>query len=106
MWMESGLFGGDVLPDGFLSEVFRARVIIPKSEFERLGLGNHERPTSLPACLRWCYTNLGTGGTRWSVVLRNDAAALVYFAKDQEALAFLTRWSSAAAPARQVAFAS
>ena len=106
MWMESGVFGGDVLADGFLSEIFQARVIIPESEFKRLGLGDHERPTGLPACFRWCHANLGVGGTRWSVTLRDDAAALIYFAKAQDGLAFLARWSVEAVPAGRPALAA
>jgi hypothetical protein len=107
MQMEHGLFGGEALPDGYMSEVFEARVLIPEAEFARLGLGDHERPASLPACFRWCYDNLGQGGRRWSVMLRDRSTAAVYFARAQEALAFLARWSAdAAAPAGRLALAS
>jgi len=94
MRMERDIFGGEILPDGFVSEVFEARVLIPRGEFARLGLGDHERPGSLPACFRWCHATLGAGGSRWSVMLRDASTAAVYFARAQDALAFLTRWSS------------
>src|SRR3712207_3482853 len=106
MWMERDVFGGEVLPDGFLSEVFEARVLIPRGEFARLGLGDHERPASLPACFRWCHVSLGAGGTRWSVMLRDPSTAAVYCARTQDALAFLARWSGAAVPERHLALAS
>jgi hypothetical protein len=106
MWMEAGLFGGNRLDDGSLSEVFEARVIIPESEFERLGLGDHEHPSSLPACFRWCHGTLGLGGTRWSVTLQDDAAVLISFARAEDGLAFLARWAAAAAPAEHEALAA
>jgi hypothetical protein len=106
MWMEPGLFGGEILPDGFLSEAFEARVLIPDAEFARLGLGDHERPARLPACFRWCHDNLGAGGRRWSVMLRDESTAAVYFSKSQDALAFLARWAGNAAPAGRLALAS
>ncbi|MBV1799146.1 hypothetical protein [Siccirubricoccus sp. G192] len=106
MWMESGRFGGDMLENGFLSGVFEARVIIPESEFERLGLGDHEHPSSLPACFRWCHMTLGLGGTSWSVTLRDDTAVLICFAKAEDGLAFLARWAVDAAPARHEALAA
>lgn len=106
MHMERGPFGGDALPDGSLSEIFEARVVIPQSEFKHLELGGHERPTALPACFRWCYANLGAGGRRWSVMLREDTAALLYFANAHEALAFLGRWSAGSGSTSHLALAS
>jgi hypothetical protein len=106
MWMDRDIFGGEVLPNGFISEVFEARVLIPRGEFARLGLGDHERPSSLPACFRWCHATLGAGGRRWSVMLRDESTAAVYFAKAQDALAFLARWSSAHETAHDLALAS
>jgi hypothetical protein len=61
---------------------------------------------SLPACFRWCHMSLGVGGTRWSVTLRDNAAALIYFAKAQDGLAFLARWSVEAVPAGRPALAA
>lgn len=94
MHLESGIFGGEFLPDGTFSEVFAARVVIPRSEFARLGLGDYERPSRLPACFAWCYANLGLGGTRWSVMLRDGTDALIYFARDQDGVAFLAHWAA------------
>jgi hypothetical protein len=88
------------LADGSPAEVFAARVIIPVSEFARLGLGDHERPDALPACFLWCHATFGIGGGRWSVRLPEDGEAILYFAERQDALAFLSRWS-VATPATQ-----
>ena len=99
MLVETGVFGGGPLPDGSLSEVFAARVVVPETAFAGLGLGRHERPGRLPACFRWCFDHLGAGGTRWSVMLRDEAHAEVYFARIRDALAFVARWSAEAAPA-------
>jgi hypothetical protein len=85
------------------SGVFAARVVIPVDEFARLGLGNHERPSALPACFRWCHAAFGIGGSRWSVRLPEDAAAILYFAERQDALAFLARWAVATPAAQRLA---
>ena len=103
MLVETGVFGGELLPDSSLSEVFAARVVIPETAFAGLGVGRHERPRCLPACFRWCFDYLGSGGTRWSVMLRHEDHAELYFAQVRDALAFVARWSAEAAPAGQPA---
>ena len=103
MLIETGVFGGELLPDGSLSEVFAARVVIPETAFASLSIGRHERPGRLPACFRWCFDHLGAGGTRWSVMLRREDHAELYFARVRDALAFVARWSAEAAPAGQPA---
>jgi len=105
MQLESSVFGGEFQPDGSLSPVFTARIVIPPCEFARLGLGAHESPNRLPACFEWCHANLGIGGTNWLVTLRDDAGAQIYFAKASDATAFLTRWANDALPAQRVALA-
>jgi hypothetical protein len=101
MLVETGAFGGASLPDGSFSEVFAARVVIPDTDFPGLGIGRHEPPGRLPACFRWCFDSLGIGGTLWSVMLRGEDHAEVYFARIQDAVAFVGRWSAEAALARQ-----
>ena len=103
MLVETSVFGGQLLPDDSVSEVFAARVVIPDTAFARLGIGRHERPRRLPACFRWCFDHLGAGGTRWSVMLRDEDYAELYFARVRDALAFVARWSVEAAPAGQPA---
>ena len=103
MLIETGVFGGELLPDGSLSEVFAARVVIPGTVFASLSTSRHERPGRLPACFRWCFDHLGAGGTRWSVMLRHEDHAELYFARVRDALAFVARWSAEAAPAGQPA---
>ncbi|MBL6080097.1 hypothetical protein JMJ56_18925 [Belnapia sp. T18] len=103
MLVETGVFGGELLPDNFVSEVFAARVVIPDTAFASLSIGRHERPHRLPACFRWCFDHLGTGGTRWSITLRNEDHAEIYFARVRDGLAFVARWSKEAAPAGQPA---
>ncbi|WP_043361379.1 hypothetical protein [Belnapia sp. F-4-1] len=103
MLVETGVFGGELLPDNSVSEVFAARVVIPDTAFAGLGIGRHERPRCLPACFRWCFNHLGTGGTRWSVMLRDEEHAELYFARVPDAFAFVARWSVEAAPAGQPA---
>jgi hypothetical protein len=92
MQMESGTFG-HFLPDGTPSGFFAARIVIPVSDFPRLGLGNHERGGAIPACFRWCHANFGVGGTRWVVRLPPDGDAILYFSEREDALAFFTCWS-------------
>jgi hypothetical protein len=92
MRVDTGMFGhflADGMPDGF----FAARILIPTAEFPRLGLGEHEKPSAIPACLRWCHARFGVGGTRWLVRLPPDADAVLYFAERDDALAFLAHWS-------------
>jgi hypothetical protein len=100
MLVETGMFGGKGLPDGSFSEIFAARVVIPDTDFAGLGIGRHEAPGRLPACFRWCFDSLGIGGTLWSVMLRGEDHAEVYFARVQDAVAFAGRWSADAALAR------
>jgi hypothetical protein len=97
--VETGLFGGSLRDDGTFGPVFAARITIPTSEFARLGLGAHERPSAVPACFRWCHRVFGVGGTRWNVVLPEGGDAVVCFAEVQDALAFHTRWSEPASAA-------
>ena len=92
MHMETGTFGHFLL-DGTPSGFFAARIVIPVSEFARLGLGDHERAGAIPACFRWCHANFGIGGTRWVVRLPPDGNATIYFAEADEARAFFTYWS-------------
>jgi hypothetical protein len=100
---------GHFLADGTPSGFFAARILIPTAEFARLGLGEHEKPSAIPACLRWCHAKFGVGGTRWLVRLPPDADAILYFAERDDALAFLAHWSHSAptdrphAPARRSA---
>lgn len=96
MHIETGVYGGDVLSDGSRSPAFVARAVIPLSEFHRLGLGDHERPSAIPACFRWCHARMGVGGTRWSVRLSHTGSAIVYFADRADALAFHTYWAEPA----------
>jgi len=103
MLVETGVFGGKLLPDNSLSEVFAARVVIPKTAFAGLGVGRHERSRRLPACFRWCFNHLGAGGTQWSVMLRDEDYAELYFAQVRDALAFVARWYTEAALAEQPA---
>jgi hypothetical protein len=103
MLIETGVFGGEILPDSLLSEVFLARVVIPATEFLGLGIGHHEHPGRLPACFRWCFERLGPGGTRWSVMLRDEDYAEVYFARLRDAAAFVTRWSAETASSKHPA---
>jgi hypothetical protein len=100
MLVETGVFGCKSLPDGSLSEVFAARVVISETDFAGLGIGRHKRPACLPACFRWCFDGFGVGGRLWSVMLRDEAHAEVYFARARDALAFVARWSAEPAPAR------
>ena len=100
MLVETGVFGGELLPDNSVSEVFAARVVIPETAFAGLGVGRHEHPRRLPACFRWCFNHLGTGGTQWSVMLRDEDHAELYFARVRDAVAFVARWSAEAAAAR------
>jgi hypothetical protein len=106
MWMENQIFGGELQPDATFSEIFAARVVIPRSEFARLGLGEHESPRRLSACFQWCHANLGRGGSRWSVMLRHDNAALIYFARIPDAVAFFARWAADAIPEQPAALAA
>jgi hypothetical protein len=94
MFMEAGAFGGELLPDWTLSKVFSARVVIPDSEFALLGLGDYEQPSKLPACFRWCFDLLGRGGTHWAPELTDPTAAVVYFKRIQDAIAFVARWNT------------
>ena len=98
MQLDTGAFGG-FHPDGRLREVFLACVLIPQGEFARLGLGDHERPDTAPACFRWCVAAFGPGGARWAVSLPDDGDAVVHFADPADAAAFHARWAGAAAPA-------
>jgi hypothetical protein len=93
MHMETGVFG-QLGAEGVSPEVFSARVVIPRTEFARLGLGDHERPGALPACFRWLLAVFGPGGERWSVRLREGEDALVHFARQADAFAFFARWSA------------
>ena len=95
MHMEIGMFG-HFLADGTPSGFFAARIMIPTAEFARLGLGDHEKPSSIPACLRWCHASFGAGGTRWIVRMPPDADAVLYVAEREDALAFLAHWADAA----------
>jgi len=92
MQMEAEMFA-NFLPDGTPSGFFAARVVIPVSDFARLGLGDHERGGSIPACFRWCHARFGVGGTRWVVRLPPDGDATIYFAEREDALAFFAHWS-------------
>ena len=93
MQMETGVFG-HFAADGSPAEVFSARVVIPTSDFARLGLGDHERPGALPACFRWLFAVFGQGGERWSVRLPTDGDTVVSFASQADAFAFFARWSA------------
>lgn len=90
--METGTFG-QFLPDGTPSGFFAARIVIPVSDFARLGIGNHERAGAIPACFRWCHANFGVGGTRWVVRMPPEGDATIYFAERDEAFAFYAYWS-------------
>ena len=72
MLVETGVFGGGVLPNGIPSEIFEASVVIPETEFVKLGIRQYERPGRLLACFQECLDSLGAGGCRWSVMLRNE----------------------------------
>jgi hypothetical protein len=93
MHMETGVFG-QLGTDGASPEVFRARVVIPRTEFARLSLGDHERPGTLPACFRWLLALFGPGGDRWSVRLREGEDAIVHFAQQADAFGFFARWNA------------
>src|SRR5690349_6073811 len=94
MLMEVGVFG-EFQSDGVPAGIFAARIVIPPSEFARLGLGDHERPGAMPACFRWCHAEFGAGGTRWYLRLPPDRAGLIYFADRDDAAAFFVRWAVA-----------
>jgi hypothetical protein len=94
MLMETGVFGAALLPDGSFSESFAARVVIPDTEFAALGLGEHEAPTQLPACFRWCFDKLGPGGQSWAPELADPATAIVYFKRLRDAIDFVACWNS------------
>jgi hypothetical protein len=91
-----GFFGSFSPADAAFSGVFTAEVVIPRSDFDRLGLGDGEGAGAIPKCFRWCHTAFGIGGTRWSLSLPHDGDASVYFAAHQDALAFVARWSAGA----------
>jgi hypothetical protein len=74
------------------SEVFSARVVIPTTEFAALGLGEHEDPSELPACFRWCFDRLGPGGTRWLAELTDPAVVILCFKQPEDAIAFVAQW--------------
>jgi hypothetical protein len=94
MWVETGVFGY-LTAEGSPAEMFSVRVVIPETDFARLGLGDHERAGALPACFRWLLAAIGPGGQRWSVRLPSDGDAFIYFAEHADACAFFAQWGAA-----------
>lgn len=94
MRVETGVFGDAPFADRAVSEVYFARVVIPRSEFARLGLAEHEGWGAIPACFRWCHAAFGPGGARWALRLPPGGDAAILFAEAADAWAFLARWSN------------